>query len=86
MSADPSGFIITASKVETGIANQWRKVQVTKIDTLGNLIWQKIIGKEPITTYDNVPYSSYIDVNGFIYIGIGYSDIAYTGIKHDYES
>ncbi|MBK9221908.1 MAG: hypothetical protein IPO86_08560 [Saprospiraceae bacterium] len=86
MSTDPSGFIITASKVGTGIANQWRKVQVTKIDTLGNLIWQKIIGKEPITTYDNVPYSSYIDVNGFIYIGIGYSDIAYTGIKHDYES
>lgn len=86
MSADTNGYLITASKVETGIPLQWRKVQVTKIDTTGKIIWQKIIGKEPITEFDNIPYSSYVDKESNIYVGIGYTSYFGLGAPGEYES
>lgn len=86
MSADNSGYLITASKVETGVPLQWRKVQVTKMDTSGNILWQKIIGKDPITEFDNIPFSTLVDKNGFIYIGIGYTSYFGLGAPGDYES
>ncbi|MGB4969680.1 MAG: T9SS type A sorting domain-containing protein [Saprospiraceae bacterium] len=86
LSADPRGFLITASRVETGIPNQWRKVQVTKMDTTGKILWHTIIGKEPITTFTNYPNSTYVDSNGFIYVGVGYTDDFGLGSPSTYES
>ena len=86
LSADPRGYLITASRVETGIPNQWRKVQVTKIDTSGKIIWHTIIGKEPITTFTNYPNSTYVDNDGFIYVGVGYTDDFGLGSPSTYES
>ncbi|MDQ3142450.1 MAG: T9SS type A sorting domain-containing protein [Bacteroidota bacterium] len=85
-SADPKGYLITASKVETGIQKQWRKVQVTKVDTSGKIKWQKIIGKEPITTFNNIPYSTYVDRLGNIYVGVGYTNDFNTGWPAEYQS
>jgi len=86
MSVDKKGYLITASKVETGIPLQWRKVQVSKVDSSGKIIFQKIIGKEPITEFDNIPHSTYIDRESNIYIGIGYTSYFNLGAPGEYES
>lgn len=84
--ADMRGYLITASNVETGIPNQFHKIQVTKIDTTGYINWQKIIGKEPIIEFNNIAFSSLVDKDGFVYIGIGYTSYFGLGAPGEYEN
>ncbi len=80
------GCLITASDIAIDSTGFNYKIQVTKIDTLGSIKWQKIIGRDPGNGYQNHCYSNYVDRDRNILIGIGYSDNLGLGWPADYQS
>lgn len=80
------GCLVTASDVAIDSTGYNYKIQVTKIDTVGKIKWQIIIGKEPGNTFSNHCFSTYPDLLGNIYVGIGFNDYSGVGWRGSYQS
>lgn len=78
--------LITASDIAIDSAGYNYKIQITKIDTSGKIIWQSVIGKEPFNTFNNHCFSAYSDLSGNIYVGVGFNDYTGVGWKAKYQS
>ncbi|MBK9109331.1 MAG: T9SS type A sorting domain-containing protein [Saprospiraceae bacterium] len=86
MSVTQDSCLLTASEIAIDSTGFNYKIQVTKINTSGNLIWQKILGRDPGNGYQNHCFSSYVDKYGDVLIGVGYSDNSGLGWPADYQS
>ena len=86
LSSTPQGELITASEITIDTTGYNYKIQVTKIDTLGNILWQKVLGNEPKNGFNNHCFSSYVDAVGMIYIGVGYDNDLSLGWRASYQS
>lgn len=80
------GCLVTASDIAIDSTGYNYKIQITKIDTNGKIKWQSIVGKEPGNAYNNHCFSTYADLFGNIYVGVGFSDPSGVGSKADYQS
>ncbi len=86
MTATQDSCLITASEIAIDSTGYNYKIQVTKIDTSGNIKWHKVLGRDPGNGYQNHCFSTYVDTYGDILIGIGYSDNLGLGWPADYQS
>lgn len=86
MIATNDGCLVTASDIAFDSTGYNYKIQVTKIDTEGNIKWQIIIGQEPENKFSNHCFSTYTDLFGNIYVGIGFNDYSGVGWRGSYQS
>lgn len=84
MVASIDGCLFTASDIAINSDYNY-KIQVTKIDTQGNIKWQTIVGNEPINAFINTCFSAFADHSGNVYIGVNYNDFV-PGTRTSFQS
>lgn len=79
------GGLIKANLIVIDTTLYHHKIQVTKIDTTGLILWTTILGKEPVNGYNNRCEACYSDQQGNVYVGIAYTN-SDRGIKGSYQN
>lgn len=85
MTMDPKGSLMLIHNIAnpTEFNPVYSSVQVTKMDTSGKIVWQKVIGGGPLNPFRpgigkpvhrmlNIGKSIYVSNDGHYYIGVGY--------------
>jgi len=81
-----NGELITASEIAIDSTMYNYRIQVTKVDTNGNIKWQRIVGNNPINGFQNHCFSCYTDSIGNIFVGVDYNDNLGLGWEAQYQS